>query len=94
MCKTCGCTPCKCGAIIVNGVCEGCGKTYDDCTCEKKQILSQTTKASLKNKRTVGNGFISKLPLFVFFLFAAGFGLICTEYLDSWKKSEQNCTLR
>lgn len=36
MCQTCGCTPCKCGRKIVNGVCEGCGKAYDDCTCEKK----------------------------------------------------------
>jgi len=36
MCKTCGCTPCKCGADIVNGVCEECGKAHDDCTCEKK----------------------------------------------------------
>ena len=36
MCKTCGCTPCKCGGKIVNGVCEGCGKPYDNCTCEKK----------------------------------------------------------
>jgi hypothetical protein len=33
MCKTCGCTPCKCGEKIVNGVCEGCGKPYDECTC-------------------------------------------------------------
>lgn len=36
MCKTCGCTPCKCGADIVNGVCEGCGKAYDDCTCKEE----------------------------------------------------------
>ena len=36
MCKTCGCTPCECGADIVNGVCEECGKASDDCTCEKK----------------------------------------------------------
>ena len=35
MCKTCGCTPCKCGRKIVKGVCEKCGKKYDDCTCEK-----------------------------------------------------------
>ena len=36
MCKICGCTPCKCGADIVNGVCEECGKAYDDCACEKR----------------------------------------------------------
>ena len=41
MCKTCGCTPCKCGGKIVNGVCEGCGKPYDNCTCEKKQYSHQ-----------------------------------------------------
>jgi len=35
MCKTCGCTHCKCGAKIVNGVCEGCKKPYNDCTCKK-----------------------------------------------------------
>jgi hypothetical protein len=35
MCKTCGCTPCKCGRKIVKGVCEKCGKEYDKCTCEK-----------------------------------------------------------
>lgn len=38
MCKTCGCTPCKCGRKIVNKVCEGCGKPYDDCTCKKLQF--------------------------------------------------------
>jgi len=37
MCKTCGCTPCSCGSDIVNGVCEECGKSYDDCDCEKKE---------------------------------------------------------
>lgn len=25
---------CKCGRKIVNGVCEGCGKSYDACTCK------------------------------------------------------------
>lgn len=36
MCKTCGCMSCKCGRKIVDGVCEGCGKPYDECTCEKE----------------------------------------------------------
>jgi hypothetical protein len=36
MCKTCGCTPCKCGRPIEKGVCSGCGKPYDDCSCGKK----------------------------------------------------------
>jgi len=35
MCKVCGCTPCKCGRDIVNAVCAGCKKPYDDCTCSK-----------------------------------------------------------
>jgi len=34
MCKTCGCTPCGCGRKIVDGVCEGCGNPYDECTCD------------------------------------------------------------
>jgi len=34
MCKTCGCEPCKCGREIVNGVCKGCGKPYDECLCK------------------------------------------------------------
>ena len=34
MCKGCGCIACKCGRKIVNGVCEGCGKPYDACTCK------------------------------------------------------------
>lgn len=34
MCYTCGCTPCKCGAKIVGGVCERCGKEYNECDCE------------------------------------------------------------
>ena len=37
MCESCGCTPCDCGKKIVNGVCEGCGKLANDCTCEKKE---------------------------------------------------------
>jgi hypothetical protein len=36
MCKTCGCTPCKCGRPIENGVCSGCGKPYDDCDCKEE----------------------------------------------------------
>jgi len=35
MCKSCGCTLCRCGRKIVDGVCEGCGKPYDECTCEE-----------------------------------------------------------
>jgi len=34
MCKTCGCEPCKCGRQIVDGVCEGCRKPYDECSCK------------------------------------------------------------
>jgi hypothetical protein len=37
MCYTCGCTPCKCGAKIIGGVCEGCGMEYNDCDCEPKE---------------------------------------------------------
>ncbi len=37
MCKTCGCTPCGCGANVVDGVCEVCRKHPDECSCEKKQ---------------------------------------------------------
>lgn len=36
MCKTCGCSPCKCGKKIVKGVCQGCGKKSDECSCLKK----------------------------------------------------------
>lgn len=36
MCDVCGCTPCKCGKEIVDGVCSGCGKPADECTCEEK----------------------------------------------------------
>ncbi|MDD5465524.1 MAG: phosphoribosyltransferase family protein [Candidatus Omnitrophica bacterium] len=36
MCKTCGCSPCKCGRKIVKGVCQGCGKKNDECSCAKK----------------------------------------------------------
>lgn len=36
MCKVCGCTVCKCGKEIEKGVCSGCNKKYDDCTCEKQ----------------------------------------------------------
>lgn len=37
MCQVCGCTPCKkCGKDIKNGVCSGCGKKTNECTCEKK----------------------------------------------------------
>jgi len=35
MCETCGCTPCKqCGREIKEGVCVGCNKPADECTCE------------------------------------------------------------
>ncbi len=38
MCQSCGCTPCKtCGMEIKNGVCVGCGKPSEKCTCKKKQ---------------------------------------------------------
>jgi hypothetical protein len=37
MCQTCGCSPCKtCGKEIKNGVCVGCSKPSDKCTCKKK----------------------------------------------------------
>ena len=37
MCQTCGCEPCKtCGMAIKNGVCVGCSKPSDKCTCKKK----------------------------------------------------------
>ena len=49
MCKVCGCTPCKCGRLIINRVCEGCGKPYDLCTCEpKKQFITWIETATLK----------------------------------------------
>lgn len=35
MCKSCGCSPCKCGRKIVNKVCSGCGKKYNDCDCKE-----------------------------------------------------------
>jgi hypothetical protein len=36
MCQSCGCTPCKtCGKEIKNGVCTGCGKPSEKCTCTK-----------------------------------------------------------
>lgn len=35
MCQTCGCSPCKaCGRDIEDGVCAGCQKPSDECTCE------------------------------------------------------------
>jgi hypothetical protein len=37
MCKTCGCRPCRCGREIKDKVCQGCGKPYDECDCEKKE---------------------------------------------------------
>jgi hypothetical protein len=36
MCTECGCTDCKCGRSIVNGVCEGCGNPYESCLCNKR----------------------------------------------------------
>ena len=33
MCDTCGCTKCKCGGKVVNGVCDKCGKHPKDCDC-------------------------------------------------------------
>ena len=37
MCQTCGCSPCKkCGMEIKNGVCVGCNKPAENCSCEKK----------------------------------------------------------
>jgi len=34
MCQTCGCSPCKkCGREIKNGVCDGCKKPSEQCTC-------------------------------------------------------------
>jgi len=37
MCQTCGCEPCKtCGMAIKNGVCVGCSKPSEKCTCKKK----------------------------------------------------------
>lgn len=38
MCQTCGCSPCKvCGGEIKNGVCAGCGKPSNQCTCKGQQ---------------------------------------------------------
>ncbi len=38
MCQTCGCQPCKkCGREIKNGVCSGCQKPSDKCTCQPKK---------------------------------------------------------
>ncbi len=34
MCDVCGYKPCKCGAPIVNGVCEECGNPTDECLCK------------------------------------------------------------
>jgi len=37
MCDECGCTPCKCGAKVEEGVCEKCGKPPEECECEKEE---------------------------------------------------------
>jgi hypothetical protein len=37
LCYTCDCTPCKCGGKIVGGVCEVCGKEYNECDCQQKE---------------------------------------------------------
>ena len=37
MCDECGCTPCKCGGTVAEGVCEKCGKPPEECECEKEE---------------------------------------------------------
>jgi len=37
MCDECGCTPCECGAEVVEGVCEKCGNPPEECECEKEE---------------------------------------------------------
>jgi len=37
MCDKCGCTPCKCGGMAIDGICEGCSKPAEECTCEGEE---------------------------------------------------------
>jgi len=37
MCDECGCSPCGCGAKVVEEACEKCGKPPEECECEKEE---------------------------------------------------------